>query len=190
MQVAIVQLSSIPGSSYSASKYISVPKTDKERSDDFEARTWKERCNYDPKTRLVFIPAMAFKKSLDMAASFLSEKIKGQKNATFTKHFRAGVLVTSSLTLPVKMDDVEGEWFMVPSDGKPGGSSRVPKCFPVIREWAGTVKYFILDATITEDVFVRTLGEAGNFIGVGRFRPERGGFYGRYQIEKVKWQKD
>ena len=91
------------------------------------------------------------------------------------------------LVLPIKKDEVEGEWLFVPSDGKPGGSTRVSKCFPLIHEWQGEVTWYVLDETITEDVFRRHLVEAGNFIGVGRFRPARGGFYGRFVTEDVKW---
>ena len=113
--------------------------------------------------------------------------IKGRGKATYTKHFKAGVLVTDGLTLPVNKDDVDGEVFFVPSDGKAGGGSRVKKKFPVIREWSGEVTFYILDDTITEDVFEAHLKEAGNFIGIGRFRPENGGFYGRYAIDKITW---
>lgn len=82
---------------------------------------------------------------------------------------------------------MDGEVFFVPSDGKAGGGSRVKKKFPVIREWSGEVTFYILDDTITEDVFEAHLKEAGNFIGIGRFRPENGGFYGRYSIDKIVW---
>ena len=176
-------------SHYSASKFYEVPHEEKEAHDDYEKRTWRERCNYDLDTRKVFIPAMAFKKSLDAAASFLSEKIKGKRNATYTKHFKAGVLVTESLVLPITMNKVDGEWLFVPSDGKAGGGSRVKKCFPYVKSWSGEVTYHILDSTITQPVFQHTLVEAGNFIGVGRFRPERGGFYGRYPVESLTWLK-
>ena len=179
MYIATASLQSIPGSSYSPSKFYEVVKEDKEQPDDYERRTWRERCNYDSKSRHVFIPAMAFKKSLDSAASFLSEKIKGQRNATYTKHFKAGILVTACLELPITIDEIEGEWLFVPSDGKAGGGSRVKKCFPFVREWEGDVVYYVLDSLITRAVFEHTLCEAGNFIGVGRFRPERGGYFGR-----------
>jgi hypothetical protein len=31
------------------------------------------------------------------------------------------------------------------------------------------------------------LEEAGKFIGLGRFRPQNGGFYGRFAVAKVVW---
>ena len=37
------------------------------------------------------------------------------------------------------------------------------------------------------DVFEDHLKEAGNFIGVGRFRPRMNGFYGRFKVDKIDW---
>jgi hypothetical protein len=133
------------------------------------------------------MPPMAFKNCLAEAAKFLSIQIPGKGKATFTKHFEAGVMVMDALTLNIKKDDVDGEWFHVPSDGKRGGSKRVLKCFPVIPRWSGNVTWHILDDTITQDVFVKHLEEAGKFIGLGRFRPRNNGFYGRFGVKAVKW---
>jgi hypothetical protein len=186
MKTVVATLSS--STPYSASKYIAVPKLPKESGNDYETRTWRERCNVDSKGEVV-IPAMAFKKSLEVAAAFLNVSIPGQGKSKYNKHFRAGILVTDNLPLGVKKDEIQGEWFLVPSDGRSGGTTRVPKCFPVVPEWKGKVTYHILDDTITQDVFEQHLREAGNFIGVGRFRPERGGFYGRYNVDKFEWKK-
>lgn len=184
MKIAIAHLKSV--SPYSQSRYHDTPKLDKERPDDYEMRTWAERLSVTDDGR-VFIPPMAFKKSLETAARFLGMQIKGRGKSTYTKHFKAGVLVTDALVLPIRKQDVPGEVFFVPSDGKAGGGSRVKRKFPVIREWEGDVTFYILDETITEDVFAAHLREAGNFIGIGRFRPENGGFYGRYSVTGISW---
>ena len=184
MKIAIAHLKSV--SPYSQSRYHDTPKLDKERPDDYEMRTWAERLSVTEDGR-VFIPPMAFKKSLETAARFLGMQIKGRGKSTYTKHFKAGVLVTDALVLPIRKPDVPGEVFFVPSDGKAGGGSRVKRKFPVIREWEGDVTFYILDETITEDVFDAHLREAGNFIGIGRFRPENGGFYGRYSVTGISW---
>lgn len=120
-------------------------------------------------------------------AKFLSAQIPGKGKATYTKHFEAGVLVMDGLVLPDKRDDVKGEWLFVPSDGRPGGGSRVAKCFGVIPSWKGEVTFHVLDETITEPVFRHHLEEAGRFIGIGRFRPRNRGFYGRFKVVKLKW---
>lgn len=184
MHTAVVKLKSI--SPYSQSRYHSTDKLNKEIPRDYENRTWRDRLHTN-KDGNVYIPPMCFKNALSEAAKYLSIQIPGKGKATYTKHFEAGVLVMEPLVLPIKKDKVDGEWFFVPSDGRRGGGSRVEKCFPVIHEWEGDVTFHILDDTITEDVFLKHLEGAGQFIGVGRFRPRNNGFYGRFSVEKVKW---
>ena len=171
---------------YSQSRYYDVPKLEKELPKDYEERTWMERL-HSTKDGNVFIPPMAFKNCLAEAAKYISMKIPGKRNATYTKHFEAGVLVTDPLVLPNKKDETEGEWYFVPSDGKRGGGTRVSKCFPVIHEWEGEVNFFIFDETVTESVFKKHLEQAGMFIGIGRFRPRNNGYYGRFNVQKIEW---
>lgn len=183
MKIARAHLKSV--APYSQSRYHDTPRNDKEGHDEYEQRTWRERLSTTPSGQ-VFIPPMAFKKSLESAASFLSVQIKGRGKATYTKHFKAGILVTEGLTLPVKKDAVPGETFFVHANGRSG--TRVKRTFPVIQTWEGTVQFFVLDDTITEKVFTEHLREAGSFIGIGRFRPENGGFYGRWEVLSVDWR--
>lgn len=184
MRTAIATLKSI--SPYSQSKAHFTEKQDKEGHDDYEKRTWRERMHVNEGGH-VFIPPMCFKNGIAEVAKFLSVNIPGKGKATYTKHFEAGILVTEPLVLPAKKDDVDGEWYFVPSDGRRGGGKRVLKCFPVIPEWSGDVKFYVLDDTITPPVFEHHLKEMGQFIGIGRFRPRNNGFYGRFAVEKVKW---
>jgi hypothetical protein len=158
----------------------------KERPDDYEKRTWRSRMNVSEEG-FVYIPPMAFKNCVAEVAKYLGEQIPGKGKATFTKHFEAGVMVIEPLRLPLKGDQVKGEWLYVPADGKRGSGKRVMKCFPLIPEWHGWVKFHIIDDTITPDVFERHLKQAGQFIGVGRFRPRNNGFYGRFEVEKLEW---
>ena len=92
------------------------------------------------------------------------------------------------MDLNIHKDNVVKESLYVPSDGKRGGTTRVIKHFPKIDEWAGKIAFYILDETITKDVFQRHLDDAGNFIGVGRFRPRQNGYYGRFTGEIVSWE--
>lgn len=142
----------------------------------------------------VYMPPMAFKNSLSEAAKFLSIQIPGKGKATFTKHFEAGVLVVDPLVLPIKKQDVTGQWLFVPSDGVRGSGKRVDKCFPVIPEWSGTVTYHVMDETLMTKIntpdgdmtaFEWHLRQSGAFIGLGVFRPRNNGFYGRFVVEKI-----
>lgn len=184
MKTAIATLTSV--SPYSQSRHHTTEKLPKESASDFEKRTWRERMHVN-EDGFVFIPPMAFKNCLAEAAKFLQRQIPGKGKSTYTKHFEAGVLVVEPLVLPIKREDVQGEWLFLPSDGKRGSGSRVDKCYPLIASWSGDVTFMILDETITEDVFREHLEEAGKFIGIGRFRPRNNGYYGRFKVEAVKW---
>ena len=170
----------------STSKAIVSDKPAKEQHGEFEKRIWRERAHVD-KDGVCFLPAMAFKNSLTEAAKYLGLKIPGKRNATYSKHFEAGVYVDTPLSLGVVANEVEGEWVFVPSDGKRGGGSRVWKCFPVFRTWGGVVQFHVLDETITDEAFKEHLEASGMFRGVGRFRPGSNGFYGRFEIVKIEW---
>lgn len=174
-------------SQYSQSRHYTEPeKMQKETAADYEKRTWRERMHYDEAGQ-VMIPPMAPKLCIAEAARFLGMKIPGRRNATFTKNFEAGILVLDPIPLGIHKDKVPGEWLFVPSDGKRGGGSRVDKCFPMIAKWASQVIFHVLDRTITKDVFETHLKEAGNFIGLGRFRPRNNGYYGRFALRKMDW---
>ena len=185
MKTAIAKIKSV--SPYSQSKHYTTEKLPKELAKDYEARTWRDRLHTTDAGE-VFIPPMSFKNCLSEAAKFLGIQIPGKGKSTYTKHFEAGVLVMDGLHLGIKAADVKGEWLFVPSDGVRGSGKRVDKCFPVIHEWGGNVTFHVLDETITEDVFLNHLKQAGAFIGIGRFRPRNNGFYGRFAVESVTWQ--
>jgi len=183
-KTAIASLESM--GTYGQSRYYDVPKLEKESAVDYETRTWRERCHYNEEG-YIFIPPMQFKKALANAASFLRMRIPGKGQSEYGKHFKAGVLVSEGLTLSVKKDEVDGISIPCSSNGKPGGGSRVIKTFPIIHEWKGEVTFHILDETITKPVFLTHLKEAGNFIGIGYFRPQREGYYGRFKVANLKW---
>lgn len=186
MKTCTASLRSVSPYSQSKSYQRFVPLLDKEGKDDYEKRTWREKTHVDATGQIV-IPGMAFKMALDDSAKRYSMTIPGKGKATYTKHFVAGVLVLDNVPLGIAKDDVEGEWVFVNSDGVRGSGKRVWRCFPVIREWAADVTFYVGDDTVTKEVFEHYLTEAGKFVGIGRFAPRNGGFYGRFEVGKVKW---
>lgn len=188
MRIATVKFKSL--SPYSASHVIESEKAAKEAFDDFEKRIWRERLNVDEQGQGI-IPGMAFKLMLDTAVKRFGGKIKGRGQATWTKFFEAGVLVMDPLQLVgVTRENVQSETLFVPSDGVKGSGKRVWKTFPIVKEWSGEVNYLVLDDTITQDIFERMVTQAFAFVGIGRFRPERGGFLGRAEVVKINWRNE
>lgn len=172
-------------SPYSQSRFYDVPREPRELPGAYEERTWRERCNVMEDGH-IFIPPMAFKNCLSSVAKYMSVQIPGKGKATYTKHFEAGILVTEGLILPDKKDAVQGEALHVPSDGRRGGGKRVKKIFPLIPNWKGEVTFCILDDIITREVFEEHLRNAGSYVGIGRFRPQNNGYYGRFKIVELK----
>lgn len=174
-------------SPYSPSRAHETPFLDRERHDDYEDRTWREKAHYREDDGRVFIPPMAFKFALDKAASQLSMKKKG--TATYTKHFISGVLCVEPLVLDITKDKVLCQRIYANADGKRGSGKRVWRKFPRVENWGGVVEYQILADEITEAIFRPHLIQSGATVGVGRFRPENGGFFGRFKVNELQWLK-
>jgi hypothetical protein len=186
MRIAIAHLKSV--SPYSQSRPVQSVKTRDETHDEFDQRTWIERCHVDTSGQ-VFIPPMAFKNCIAEAAKYKSIQIPGKGKSTYTKHFEAGILCKEVMPLGVDVKDVKHERLFVPASGKRGDGKRVWKCFPIFHQWEGDVEFLILDEIIDNDVFEQHLIDAGQFIGIGRFRPRNNGYYGRFSVNGIKWSK-
>lgn len=193
MKRAIVTLEGL--APYSQSRYHNTPKLNKEGAGDYEDRTWIEKAHWDEEGRLL-MPALAFKNAIAEAAKYLSEQIPGKGKATYTKHFEAGISVVEDALVsmkgkPVTRETIVGDTLHVPSDGRRGGGSRVMRTFPTIgRGWTATIEFMIFDDVITEDVFKRTLTQAGQLIGVGSFRVRNNGTRGRFKPVSIEWDDD
>lgn len=192
MKIAKATLESI--TPYSQSRNIDpieVPKLSKETPDAYEQRTWRHRMHVDA-DGCVVIPPTVFANAIKEAARRLQIQVPGRGKTLYTKYFEAGVMVTDGLTLPVKAVDVPCDRLHVSAKGIPGskGGTRVYRNFPRIDKWSGVVTFFVFDDMITESVFKQVLGSAGNLVGIGRFRPENRGFYGRFRVASVEWIED
>lgn len=184
MKTAVIQLTGV--SPYSQSRRITAPKLERETADEHERRTWRERMHV--LNGEVVIPPMAVKNVLDTAARRLAIPIPGKGKSTYTKSFESGVMVVDPMRLGIAPDDVPCDILFVPADGRRGGTTRVDRYFPRIDKWSGTVTVHVLDDIISREVFARVLTFAGLLVGIGRFRPENRGFYGRFEGEVVSWE--
>lgn len=189
MKTAICHL--VSSSPYSQSRFYSneVPKLPKERPDEYEDRTWRHRLHWN-KEGFVEIPGTSFSNCIKGSAKRLQLQIPGKGKTQYTKYFEAGIMCPQNLTLNIKADDVPRESLHVPSDGKRGGSKRVIRHFPRIDSWEGNVAFYVFDDVIGSDVFKQVLVSAGLLVGIGRFRPENCGFYGRFLVKTIKWMNE
>jgi hypothetical protein len=186
MKTAVVKLKSLSPYNQSRQHFTESIEQGKEAPDAKERRTWKEKGHYDEKG-MAYIPPMAFKGAIYNAAKLLSIRIPNRGKALYTKHFLSGIMITDCIPLGVHKDDVQPQWLSMDGQGRKGGMG-VLRAFPHFEKWEGTIEVHILDDTITKEVFERVIREAGNFAGIGQFRPEKGGYFGRFEVSSVKWK--
>lgn len=182
----IVEVTMESISPYSASRMHDTPKLAKERPDEYDARTWREKLTTDEHGNVV-IPAMAFKQALDRCAKMLGIQVPGKGKATFTKHFLSGCLCEADVPLGVHKDQVSSVTMNAHADGVRGSGKRVKRTFPVVPRWTATARFVLLDDAIPKEIFEKVCRESGQFVGVGRFRPENGGLNGRYKVTGFRW---
>lgn len=167
------------------------PFKEGESPDDHDARTWRSKLNtelVDGKLTVV-IPPFGMQTALADAARYSGGKIKGEAGKTWTAKFTSGISVVGPLSLGINPKDVQPIIISANVDGRRGGGKRVPRRLPQIPPgWSTTFDVLVLDPIITEDKFRETVEAAGLFIGVGQFRPQKGGTNGRFIVEKIVWQ--
>jgi hypothetical protein len=188
MKTVTVTLKSV--TPYSQSRQHDTPRKQGETWEDYEKRTWRDKCNIanGAADGEIIIPAMALKQLLDSSAKKLSIQIPGKGKATYTKHFISDVICDNDIPLGVKKSEVKSVTINANSDGVRGSGKRVKRTFPQIEKWEATTATFtIFDDTITRDIFEQTLTFGGKSIGIGRFRPEKGGLNGRFVCSNFRW---
>lgn len=159
---------------------------------EYDKTYWREKCHV-AKSGQVFVPPMMAKKAIESAAQYLSETVPGKGSSKYTKHFKSGILVVDPILLfasgkPIMIDAIQCERHHVAADGVAGSTKRVWRTFPYIPDWSGTVQLHLLDPLLQQKIEVveRYISHAGQFIGLGRFSPRRGGFYGRYVVTEFR----
>lgn len=190
MRIAKVHLSSVPGVAYSTSRMIDIekfPKKEKEDAGGYDKRLWREKATYTP-DGIICIPSMALKQAVDEAIKRLNIGIAGRGKSTYTKFFVAGQICAHDVPLGIHKDDLEYVDIIANSDGIRGSGKRVNRRFPVVYNWKGVAEFHILDDVIPNEVFEKGITEAGRLVGIGRFRPEKGGFNGRFEVDRIDWQ--
>jgi hypothetical protein len=163
-----------------------------ESHDDYRDRTWRAHLHVD-KNGMVIIPPGAIKNCIDEAAKFMNIPIPGGGRRTYKARVEAGVACIQPVALGIQAKDVQGETLFLPADGRRGGKTRVWKKYPTLPEWGGLAELIILDETVLQSsrtssnpVLQDIVEGAGQYVGLGRFRPANAGWYGRFEIEHFR----
>lgn len=169
---------------YEPGRYYQPNKKDGESDDAHDERTWRERAHCTPDGD-VYIDGMCFKRALETASKTLGIKIKGKGKQNYTKYFVRAVIPTGNVMLGIRKKDLDKVDLFLPANAKDG--PRVTRRFPCIEQWTGVLELAVLDPILPESVVRKCLNYAGDFVGVGTFRPERGGMCGRFNVESFEW---
>jgi hypothetical protein len=87
---------------------------------------------------------------------------------------------------PLTPEDAECETISATSSCRHG--KLVTRRFPVFDTWSGIASFTIKDDAITRQMFEDAIHTAGMVVGIGRFRPEKGGTYGRFRVTRFEWE--
>ena len=190
MTPSVATLTIVGISPYSQSRMHDEPKLDGEAADAHDLRTWRHKMNVDTRNgkTLVVIPAHGVQQTLAAAAKYSKRQIPGQGKATWTAKFSAGIGIFEDPATDVLAKNVRMIAISANADGIRGSGKRVIRRFPIVPPgWQSVFDVHILDPIITEAVFREMVALAGMFIGIGRFRPEKGGTNGRFNIAHLSW---
>jgi hypothetical protein len=166
------------------------PKLEGESHGDHDLRTWRSKLNVEIRDgkKTVVIPGHGMHQCIAAAARYSKRQIPNQGKATWTAKFTSGIMITESPSLNIDPATVNSITISANADGKRGSGTRVPRILPQIAAgWVASFTVIILDPIITESVFKEMMDLAGLFIGIGQFRPEKGGHNGRFCIDRLVW---
>lgn len=184
----------------SFSRFHGQPKlSTKETEAGYDERLWREKLHYDDdassKNYLqCYIKPDALKQSIEGAASYLQTKVPGKGQSTFKARFLGGVCIHHGIYLyrdgsPITRDGemIKRNIIFANADGVRGGGKRVMRSLPLITlPWSATVVMDVYDSDISDAVLLNHLRAAGVYKGIGQYRPEKGGYCGRFIIEDLQ----
>lgn len=128
----------------------------------------------------IYEPASHIEGALKVASKTL--KIPGRRGATYSK------LVGSALS--INPDAILHKKAKYEIDSRPVviQRARVVRYRPIFKEWELSFEIMIADEQLPPEVVKLALEHAGQYVGIGDFRPGRGGKYGKFMVTEFKEQ--
>lgn len=174
-------------SEYSQSKKYP-DKVPASKAEAYDEENWRKHMHVTADGR-VAIPGTGFKQAVEAAAKLTGDKVEGRGNTRWSSLMISGIMVTDNLVTDVKADKVECQTFSCDAKGNRGdyASSRVDRRFPMIPAgWQATGEVHVINDDVTTEKVLDYVKMAGKCIGLGRFRPSKGGHNGRFILESYE----
>jgi len=152
----------------------STRKSTKQTTDDVHSYLYQDKkCGtiYQPSTHII----ATLKKG---GARF---QIPGQGKLTYKNMMGSGVVIC----IPDEIPHLYPEW-EVDTRSVVIGRARVMRSRPVFKKWALEFELEIDEMEVPNDVVKEILEYSGKRVGIGDFRPEKGGSFGRFEVSKWK----
>lgn len=142
---------------------------------------WKEEAEkalYRDEQGVIYEPASHLEGALKEASKTL--KIPGRRGATYSKLIGSAVSIDPD-AIPHKIQEYE-------IDSRPVvvQRSRVIRYRPLFKNWELAFEIIVADEQIPTEVIKQALDHAGLYVGIGDFRPGRGGKFGKFMVTSFK----
>jgi len=153
----------------------STAKNKKQKTDDVEKSLYRlsDGTIYQPSIHLIS----------SMKKAGARYQIPGQGKATYRNLIGSGAVLVSPDAIPHDKQafEIDVRPVVIKSTG-----GRIPRCRPIFKNWSlkFTIEYDEED--ISAETVKEILDHAGRRVGIGDFRPEKGGPFGRFMVTKFK----
>lgn len=146
---------------------------EKKASSDYEKEALKKL--YVDSEGTIYQPATHIERALIEAGKKI--RVKGQGKATYSKLFGSMVSVEEFELKHLKTDyEIYKALVVIPST-----KGRVMRYRPMFKDWEFEF-HIIADEEIDGAVIKEALEIAGKYVGIGDWRPEKKGKYGKFQV--------
>lgn len=123
-----------------------------------------------------FIPADHFRGSLINAGTYMKSKV-GNKSRSMKTIVAACLIVTPDEILMPDYDAIDKR-----SAVNRNVKARVISIRPKWMNWETTITLDCYEDTLTKETIKQLFEYAGNYVGIGSFRPTNSGLFGRFEV--------
>jgi hypothetical protein len=125
-----------------------------------------------------FIPSEQVRQAMIAAGTGIKAKMGNSKRSM--KNIVAGMFNIREEKLPLNKNFVIDKRSAVNQNNK----ARIISIRPKWENWETSFVLEIDNDTITEETIKQIICDAGNYVGIGSYRPQKNGKYGRFEVTK------